>query len=67
MREAVEGREHEFVGLVLIGLGVLFGLAIYFDLAGPLGRGVEAFIGWFLGLGRFVLPVVLVASGVALV
>ena len=67
LRQAVEGREHEFIGLVLIGVGVLLGLAIYFDLAGPLGRGIEAFVGWFLGLGRFVLPVVLVASGVALV
>ena len=52
---------------MLVGVGVLLGLAIYFDLAGPLGRGIEAFVGWFLGLGRFVLPVVLVASGVALV
>ncbi|MDJ0770160.1 MAG: DNA translocase FtsK 4TM domain-containing protein [Ilumatobacter sp.] len=67
LRQAVEGREHEFIGLVLLGLGVLLGLAIYFDLAGPLGRGVEAFVGWFLGLGRFALPVVLVSSGVALV
>ncbi len=67
MREAVEGREHEFLGLVLVGVGVLLGLAIYVDLAGPLGRGVEAFVGWFFGLGRYVLPVVLVASGVALV
>ncbi len=67
LRQAVEGREHEFVGLFLIGLGTLLGLAIYVDLAGPLGRGVEAFVGWFFGLGRFVLPVVLVASGVALV
>ncbi len=67
LRDAVDGREHEFVGLVLIGVGVLLGLAFYLDLAGPLGRGVEAFVGWFLGLGRFVLPLVLVASGVALV
>ena len=37
MREAVAGREHEFLGLGLIGAAVLLGLAIYFDLAGPLG------------------------------
>jgi len=67
LRQAVEGREHEFVGIVLVGVGVLLGLAMYFDLAGPAGRGTEAFVGWFFGLGRFVLPVVLVASGVALV
>ena len=67
LRQAVEGREHEFVGIVLVGVGLLLALAIYFDLAGPLGSGVEAFVGWFFGLGRFVLPAVLVASGVALV
>ncbi len=67
LRQAVSGREHEFIGIVLVGAGVLIGLATYFDLAGPLGRAVEAFVGWFLGLGRFVLPVVLVSSGVALV
>ena len=52
---------------MLIGVGVLIALGIYVDLAGPLGRGVETFIGWFLGLGRFLLPVGLVAGGVALV
>ncbi|MEO6570662.1 MAG: DNA translocase FtsK 4TM domain-containing protein, partial [Ilumatobacteraceae bacterium] len=67
LRHAVEGREHEFVGIVLIGVGVLLGLAMYFDLAGPLGRGVETFVGWFFGLGRFVIPPVMVAAGVALV
>jgi S-DNA-T family DNA segregation ATPase FtsK/SpoIIIE len=67
LRQAVAGREHEFIGVVLIGVGVLIALGIYVDLAGPLGRGVETFIGWFLGLGRFLLPVGLVAGGVALV
>jgi DNA segregation ATPase FtsK/SpoIIIE, S-DNA-T family len=67
LRHAVEGREHEFVGIICIGVGVVLGLAMYFDLAGPLGRGIETFVGWFLGLARFVLPIVLVAAGVALV
>jgi S-DNA-T family DNA segregation ATPase FtsK/SpoIIIE len=67
LRRAVAGQEHEYIGIALIGIGVLIGLAVYFDLAGPLGRGVETFIGWFLGLGRYVLPVVLVSGGVALV
>ena len=51
MREAVAGREHEFLGLGLIGLGVLLGLAIYVNLAGPLGRGIETLFGWLAGLG----------------
>lgn len=67
VRAAVDGRENEFVGLVLVGVGVLLGLAMYLDLAGPLGRWAESFLGWFVGLGRFALPIALVASGIALV
>lgn len=67
MRGAVGGREHEFIGLGLIAVSVLLGLAIYLDLAGPLGRGVETLIGWFTGLGRFAVPLVLLAIGVSLV
>ena len=67
LRSAVDGREHEFIGIALIVGGVLIGLAIYFDLAGPLGRGVETLLGWLVGLGRYAIPVVLVAAGVALV
>ncbi|MGB8858538.1 MAG: DNA translocase FtsK [Ilumatobacteraceae bacterium] len=67
MREAVSGREDEFLGIGFIGVGVLLGLGIYFNLAGPLGRGVETLVGWFTGVGRFVVPVALVGAGVALV
>jgi len=37
LRTAVGGREHEFVGIALIGVGVLLGLAVYVDRAGPFG------------------------------
>jgi DNA segregation ATPase FtsK/SpoIIIE, S-DNA-T family len=67
MRDAVAGREHEFLGLGLIGGAVILGLAMYVDLAGPLGRGIETVFGWFAGLGRFAVPFVLLAAGVALV
>ena len=67
MREAVSGREDEFVGIGFILVGSLLGLGIYFNLAGPLGRGVETMIGWFTGLGRFVVPIALVGVGIALV
>jgi S-DNA-T family DNA segregation ATPase FtsK/SpoIIIE len=63
----VDRRRDEFVGLGLIGAAVLLGLAIYLDLAGPIGRGVETLVGWFLGLGRFVVPLVLAGVGVAIV
>lgn len=67
VRQAVSGREHEFLGLVLIGAGIVLGLAMYLDLAGPLGAGIETSIGWFLGVGRYLLPIVLLVSGGALV
>ena len=66
LREAVGGREHELIGIGLIAAGVLLGLAVYLNLAGPLGRGVETLFGWIVGLGRYVVPLVLVAAGVAL-
>ena len=47
--------------------GSLLGLAIYFNLAGPLGRGVETLVGWFTGLGRFVVPIALIGIGAALI
>ena len=60
-------RRDELAGLGLIGAGVLLGLAIYFDLAGPIGSGIETLVGWFFGLGRFAVPPVLAAVGVAFV
>ena len=36
LREAIEGREHEFAGIGFIAAGLLLGLAIYVNLAGPL-------------------------------
>ncbi len=65
LREAVGGRENEFVGLGLIGLAALLALAVYVDRAGPLGRGIETLAGWLFGLGRYAVPVVLVAIGIA--
>ncbi|HYN31893.1 MAG TPA: DNA translocase FtsK 4TM domain-containing protein, partial [Ilumatobacteraceae bacterium] len=65
LRGAVGGREHEFIGIGLIGLAVVLGLAVYVDLAGPLGQGLETLMGWLVGYGRYALPLVLVALGVA--
>jgi S-DNA-T family DNA segregation ATPase FtsK/SpoIIIE len=67
LREAVGGREDEFWGLGLIALGVLLGLAIFLKLAGPLGRGATTVVGWFAGVGRYLVPVALVGVGIALV
>ncbi len=67
LRRAVGGREHEFVGFGLILLGIVVGLAIYGDLAGPLGHGLELLLGWIVGIGRDFIPIALVAAGVSLV
>jgi S-DNA-T family DNA segregation ATPase FtsK/SpoIIIE len=67
LRGAVEGREHEFLGIGLIVVGALLALAIYFGVAGVLGRGTDELFGWITGLARFAVPVGLIAAGVALV
>jgi S-DNA-T family DNA segregation ATPase FtsK/SpoIIIE len=67
LSDAIEGRENEFIGIAFIAVGVLLALAIYFNLAGILGRGIEKVVGWLTGVGRFVVPIALVCVGVALV
>ena len=63
----VRGREVEFWGIGLVSLGLLLALSIYARLAGPLGRGIDTMFGWLFGLGRFTLPVVVAAVGIAMV
>ena len=60
-------RRHDFRGIAFVVVGVLLGLGIYVDLAGPFGRGVETGVGWFTGVGRFLVPLVLIAVGVAMI
>ena len=67
LRAAVHGRENEFAGIGFIIAGIIIGLGVYFNLAGPVGRGVETMVGWLTGLGRYLVPVALVTIGVALV
>ncbi len=67
LREAVDGRQHEFIGIALCGAGVLIGLAIYLSRAGLLGSGLETLIGWIVGIGRFLVPIVLVSVGIAFI
>jgi S-DNA-T family DNA segregation ATPase FtsK/SpoIIIE len=52
--------------IAMFVLGLLIGLAVYLKLAGPVGRGADATLGAVIGLGRYVLPVVVVTIGVAL-
>ena len=52
--------------MACIALGLLLGLGVYVDLAGPLGRGLAEVAGLLVGDLRVVLPVVLVLTGVLL-
>ncbi len=67
LRDAVSGREHEFVGVAFIFGGVLVALAVYLKSAGILGRGVTNLLAFLAGLGRFAVPIVLVLIGLALI
>ena len=67
MTAAVGGRENEFIGIGIAVLGVLCALAIYLDIAGPLGDAIDTGLGWVVGLGRLLLPPALVATGVVLI
>ncbi len=66
MREAISGRESELAAIALFVLGLLIGLAVYVKLAGPVGRGADTALGAVIGLGRYLLPLVVVAVGVVL-
>ena len=67
LRSAVAGKEHDLTGVVLIGVGAVLALAMYFDLGGPLGRALDTFVGWFFGLARYLVPIALIAVGVAFI
>jgi S-DNA-T family DNA segregation ATPase FtsK/SpoIIIE len=54
-------------GALLVLAGLLAALGTWADLTGPLGRALRSAGGLAVGSGRVVLPVVLVAVGVALV
>jgi DNA segregation ATPase FtsK/SpoIIIE, S-DNA-T family len=67
VRAAIRGRENEVAGIVLIGAGLISGLAIYAKLAGPVGKGISDAFGWMTGVGRYIAPIGLVAIGAALI
>jgi len=66
-RNTAESDDGGLLGIALIAIGVLLILGVWFSLAGPAGDGAGTFLGWFLGIGRHVLPLVLIGGGVALV
>ena len=60
-------RRPELIGIFAIGLGALVFLGVYLDIAGPLGRLIDAMLGWVVGMGRYLVPVPLIAAGVSVI
>ena len=66
VRGALDPHRDDLIGLVVVVAGVLLGLAVYLRVAGPVGSGIDTGLGALVGVGRYVLPVALLACGVAL-
>lgn len=52
--------------MLFMVLGVLLSLSVYVSVVGPVGRGLDTSLRWTVGLGRYVLPIVCLGLGVAL-
>ncbi len=65
-REIDPAHRRDGLGVALIVLAVTSAAGIWFGAGGPVGRGLSAAIGFVVGLGSGVLPVVLAAVGVVL-
>ena len=67
LANALSGHAGDLAGLVCVAVGLVAGMGIYADVAGPVGRALDSGIGTAIGWGRIVAPVALVALGVVLV
>jgi S-DNA-T family DNA segregation ATPase FtsK/SpoIIIE len=64
---AFDGRGHDVWGMIFVVAGLVSGLAIYFDLGGPLGQFIDDASGFLFGLLRVLMPPALVGCGVLLI
>ncbi|MEI7592830.1 MAG: DNA translocase FtsK 4TM domain-containing protein [Actinomycetes bacterium] len=67
LSQAFEGHGHDVWGILAIVAGVVAGLGIYADTAGPVGRGLGEGIGVAVGLAAWIIPPALVVLGVTLI
>src|SRR5689334_14899429 len=65
-REIDPAHRRDGLGVVLIVLAVVSAAGIWFGAGGPVGRGISAGIGFVVGRGAIVLPVLLAVAGVVL-
>ncbi|MFN8038909.1 MAG: DNA translocase FtsK 4TM domain-containing protein [Acidimicrobiales bacterium] len=66
-REAFDGHGHDAWGLLLLVLGVVAGLGIYVDLAGPVGRALANGAEGAVGYAAYLVPPALVVLGLLLI
>ncbi len=66
-RRAISGREADLIGLGLIVVAVVVGLGVYVGAAGVVGEGLDAIFAGLIGVGRYLLPPVLIVVGVLLI
>ena len=64
---ATEGHRADLAGLVAIAAGLLCGLGVYLDAAGPFGRVAATAAGSLLGAARVLVPPALLVGGVLLI
>ena len=60
------GHARDLGGLLCIAVGVVAGMGVYADAAGPVGRALDTGFGTAVGWGRLLSPVLLVVVGVLL-
>lgn len=59
-------RKSEFVGLLLLGLGLFTILTVFSTRQGLLGSAWLNFLGWLFGWGLYFIPLVMIAAGLRL-
>ena len=65
-RELDPAHRRDGFGVALLVLAVISAAGIWFGTGGPVGRGLTTAIGYVVGLGAVVLPVLLAVAGVVL-
>jgi S-DNA-T family DNA segregation ATPase FtsK/SpoIIIE len=65
-REIDPAHRRDGLGVVLVVLAVVSAAGIWFGAGGPVGRGISAGIGFVVGRGAIVLPILLAVAGVVL-
>lgn len=67
IREALDGRGADLIGLFLIVTGVLAALGIFTSTSGLLGQAFDDGFGWVMGVFRYLAPFVIVVAGLAVI